>query len=61
MKLLAGSSNIQMAEAIGFYLDKPIGRAQARVFSDQEMEMLLLEAASRYPDLSPGKVHFFNE
>lgn len=25
------------------------------------MEMLLLEAASRYPDLSPGKVHFFNE
>lgn len=43
MKLLTGSSNPALANAIGDYLDKPVGLAQAKVFSDQEMSVIIKE------------------
>ncbi|GGE19160.1 ribose-phosphate pyrophosphokinase [Aureimonas endophytica] len=37
MKLFVGNSNRQLAEAIGKYLEKPLGLATVRRFADQEI------------------------
>ena len=37
MKLLAGNSNLALAQAIGDYLDLPLTKAQVRRFSDNEV------------------------
>ncbi|MBC8129093.1 MAG: ribose-phosphate diphosphokinase, partial [Rhizobiaceae bacterium] len=37
MKLFVGNSNRQLAEAIGKYLEKPLGLASVRRFADQEI------------------------
>jgi ribose-phosphate pyrophosphokinase len=37
MKLLAGNSNLRLAQAIGDYLDTPLTRAQVKRFADNEI------------------------
>jgi ribose-phosphate pyrophosphokinase len=43
MKLLAGNSNIPLAQAIGGYLEIPLTRASVRRFADEEIFVEVLE------------------
>ena len=43
MKLIAGNSNLKLAEAIGDHLDIPLTRAQVRRFSDNEVFVVIEE------------------
>ena len=43
MKLIAGNSNLKLAEAIGDHLDVPLTRAQVRRFSDNEVFVVIEE------------------
>jgi ribose-phosphate pyrophosphokinase len=43
MKLIAGNSNLKLAEAIGDHLDMPLTRAQVRRFSDNEVFVVIEE------------------
>jgi len=43
MKLIAGNSNLKLAEAIGDHLDIPLTRAQVRRFADNEVFVVIEE------------------
>ena len=43
MKLIAGNSNLTLAEAIGDHLDVPLTRAQVRRFADNEVFVVIEE------------------
>ena len=43
MKLIAGNSNLKLAEAIGEHLDVPLTRAQVRRFADNEVFVVIEE------------------
>ncbi len=43
MKLIAGNSNLKLAEAIGAHLDLPLAKAQVRRFADNEVFVVIEE------------------